>query len=461
MRKFKTLAAIVLSAVMIIGSTVTAFAEEPTTTNGEDASSAGTGQILDFKVVRQVVPTALRVAINPNSYPVNLRYNLLTDEDEFKSGTKYYTVDNGTYSVATDVTADNFDDKVEAGLYTADTSDSQIVTFNYGLANKSTVDRKILVKLDVTADENIEFVSSRNAATAKTTGGSGTAERGEYKIYMTLIPTKAGTTPTTNTYEKATEYAENTDYYSRDESNKYSKEDIADAEAFAAFEGTLYKTTTTIGTEILASELGDITMDESTAPIAFAAGTGTTYGDVAYSLPESEWSLNDDAYIDFDTTASEIGSKFSMTGIGGVSGFTIAGTMNTTAEWSQLTTKTITITPTYAISDSTGTEVAVETGLNQVETEARTPEVVPLTVSLTSNSVAITGLEEGATLQSMVFKKADGTVASLTEGTHWSYANGTFTVLKDALLGESYVGSTYTLTFSDETTKVVTVVAAE
>jgi hypothetical protein len=364
MRRFKQVLAVVLGTTMVLGSSLTAFAG----TDGVDQSTAGTGQVLDFKKVSQVVPTALKVAINPNGYDVNLRYKSAKGT-EYDADKKYYTLTDGEYAVASSVAKDS-DDKITAEVYTADVSKAQIVTFNYGLANKSTVARKITVKLDVTADESIEFVSSANAAKSKAET-DGAAERGEYKVYLELVPAKAETTPTTATYEIATTYDSDTQYYSRSAAGVYSAATVDDADAFAG--GTFYVPTTTIGTEIQASELGDITMQNSTTPIAFAAGTGTTYADVAYSLPESEWTLKDDEFIDFSTTAADVADKFEMTDIGGLSGFTITGTMNKNAEWSLLTTKTITITPTYAIVDATGEEEAVATGLNQVTAEARTP----------------------------------------------------------------------------------------
>ena len=76
-------------------------------------------------------------------------------------------------------------------------------------------------------------------------------------MFLQLVPAKVGEPITTNTYAKATAYAANTQYYTRDASNVYSEATIADEAAFKAFENPLYVETTTIGTEILASELGD------------------------------------------------------------------------------------------------------------------------------------------------------------------------------------------------------------
>lgn len=385
MKNIKRVLAVVLGTTMVFGSSLTAFASAPV--QGVDASTAGTGQVLDFKKVSQVVPTALKVAINPNGYAVNLRYKAAKGT-EYSGTEKYYTLSSeGVYSVAaaSAVTKDG-DGKITADVYTADTSVDQIVTFNYGLANKSTVARKITVKLDVTADENITFVDSADAARSKTDSDPGTAERGEYKVYLELIPAKASTTPTTSTYAKATAYADNTTYYTRGDDNKYTAAASVTADNFAS--GTYYVATTAIGTEIQSSELGDITMTESEDAISFASGAGTTSGDVAFSLPKATWALKADQYLDLDTAAADVASKFEMTAVGGVSGFTISGTMNKNAEWSLLTTKTITITPTYVIADATGEEVAVDTGLNQIKAEARVPASAAPSISTTDYTLA-------------------------------------------------------------------------
>ena len=63
MKSFKKVTAVVLSAAMIFGSSLTAFAAD---TDGSTSSAAGTGQILDFKKQIQVVlllPYRLTVSI--------------------------------------------------------------------------------------------------------------------------------------------------------------------------------------------------------------------------------------------------------------------------------------------------------------------------------------------------------------------------------------------------------------
>lgn len=436
MKSFKKVTAVVLSAAMILGSSLTAFAADPET-------ATGTGNILDFKVVTQVVPTALKVAINPNGYPVNLRYSKLASDATYKADTKYYEEkDDGSFALKV-VKSTDFDG-LKAGLYTAATSTDQIVSFNYGLANKSTLDRKITVRFAVTADEKVTFVDTAAKATASAAEGDGGALRGEYKVFLQLIPAKAGTTPTTNTHAKATAYAQNTQYYQKSESNTYAEVDIADEDAFDDADYQLYVETTTIGTEIMASELGDITMDKSTAPIVYEAGTGTSKADVAYSLPQATYNLKADQFLDFSTSTADVEDKFEMTAIGGISGFTFSGVMNTNAAWSELTTKTFTVVPTYEFDDATGLEEKVTTGLNQIEAEAANytvtynanyagadPATATESVAAGSNptgvSTEITALKtrEGYTFQGWFDAASDGEEVDVTEltGTATVYAH--------------------------------------
>jgi hypothetical protein len=395
---FKTVLAVVLSAALTVAPAMTSFAEDT-----DPSTTAGTGNVLDYQVKTEVVPTALKVAINPNRYPVNIRYNKVASGASYDASKKYYKIDeNGKYVIET-VTAENMATKVAAGLYLAETSNDQLVTFNYGLVNKSTVDRDILIKFDVTADSAVEFVGTAAEATNTAAADDGGAQQGEYKIFMQLVPAKVGTTPTANTYAKADTYTDaDTEYYNWDSSNnkylgpvKYATE--AD---FKAVVDQSYVATTTIGTEIKATELADIGMQASTAPITFAAGTETTHADVAYKLGKATHNLKATEFIDFST--SDLTDMFEMTAIGGIGGFTITGVMNTNTVWSDLETKTITITPTYKFTDSTGLETSVDTGLNQIEAEARTPAVTVLTgtYDATNTRYQIT-LPDGVTISNV------------------------------------------------------------
>ncbi len=372
---FKSVLAVVLSAALTVAPAMTSFATDPSTT-------PGTGNILDYKVVSQIVPTSLRVAINPNAYPVNIRYAKLADDATFTAGTKYYTESDGEYSIAT-VTGDTFA-SLKATLYTAETSNSQIVTFNYGLVNMSTVDQNFNVSLDVEADENVEFVATAAEVASEAAADDGGAKKGEYKVFLKLVPAKVGTAAaiTADTYAKATgDYNASGKYFTFADGKYTAVASPAEANFKA---GDYFVKADAIGTEIKASELADVGMTPSEDPIVFTAGKGTTSANVAYKLGKATRQLKADEFIDFGTEAADLEDMFELTAVGGYSAFTIDGAMNTNTEWSKLETKTITITPTYEFEDSTGLEEAVATGLNQIEAEAAAP--TPTTYALTLNT---------------------------------------------------------------------------
>ncbi len=117
MRKsFKTITAAALSAAMILAPSITSFAEESET-------AAATGQILAHKCQTIVVPTALKLAVNPNQTAVNTKYAPLADDATFSAGTKYYEIEGEEYKLA-EVDSTSFDPD---GLYTAVTSTGQKV----------------------------------------------------------------------------------------------------------------------------------------------------------------------------------------------------------------------------------------------------------------------------------------------------------------------------------------------
>ncbi len=223
----------------------------------------------------------------------------------------------------------------------------------------------------------------------------------------------------------------------------------------------------TAGTKDIAVLSTAPTSEATTAGLYLAAKVANVTK--ALSTTEAEWYLklpgNDANYeVAYDTTETKYVYKKKTSGLTAwkAADISVTGAVtNGIAVASDTTAPKITVSWKFenvpAENDSTTYESS-PTFTDFSDTPA-TPAA--LTVSATSQSVVITGLGDGVTLSGVAFKKADGTVANLTQGTHWSYTNGTFAVLKDALLGEAYVGSTYTLTFSDNSTKVITVVAAE
>jgi hypothetical protein len=378
---FKKVTAILLSTTMMLASGLTVFASSADPDTDPSSTTAGNGTILDYRISTVVVPTAFKLAVNPNGYDINLRYTkLAATGTTYDADTKYYELkSDGTYAIKA-VDAEGYAAAVTAGLYTAETSDDQIVTFNYGIASKATLNRKVAVEFAVSADDEIEFVGTEAEATAQTNAQDTTgAKPGEYKIYLTLTPAGADAAITTDTMAKATAWTDaDTEYYTWDgTNNKYSdtpqKYTTADAFKTAAASADQFVKTTTIGPEIKSKELGDVTVSApSSVPIVFASGKGTTSADVTFVLPKATRDLKATEFIDTDTDLTNFADKFELTAVTGVSSFTIGGTMNENAQWNQLTTKAITVTPTYDVTDATGLETAVATGKYQVESDAKT-----------------------------------------------------------------------------------------
>ncbi len=149
MKNFKKVIAVLCSATMILGSTMTAFAADSDTV-------AGDGNIIAFSVETVTLPMSVKVAFNPNGYKVTPREG------------------------ATPVT-------------------DQIVSLNYGIASTANKDRKITVsftaegvKADGHAGTNaVVFVDDIKKAQAKSESNADGAEYGEYKMYLAAVAASA------------------------------------------------------------------------------------------------------------------------------------------------------------------------------------------------------------------------------------------------------------------------------
>lgn len=328
-------------------------------------TTGGTGNILDYEVETVVVPTTLKIALNPNGYAVTTKY---VEVATYAAGTVYYSKEaDGSYTKM-DPQPTSF--TAGTAYYKAVTSTDQVVSLNYGIANKSTGDKNVKVDFAVTytavdGKKAIQFVDSAAKAQAyDATNNANGAKKGEYKMYLAVA--SADDLPTANTYAKTTDTTVNNSktYYTKSGST-YTKITPADADALK----TCYEETTTIGTEITAAELSDVTMTKATAGNqAFVAGT-TNKADasIAYGLDAATYALKDGAVIDFTTSQTDLATKLEMSAIGGVAGFTLTGAVNADVDWTEADATAITITPTYTVTDATGAETAVDSGAyNQV-----------------------------------------------------------------------------------------------
>ena len=362
MKISKRVLGVAMSMVMLGGQVMPALANgasTPPTTTG------GTANILDYKIESVVVPTTLKITLNPKGYDITTKY---VEATAYAANTVYYTESGGTYTEATVADASAFG--TGGPYYTAVKSADQVVSLNYGVANKSTGDKNVKVDFAVTytatdGKKAIEFVDSAAKAQAynASTNAVG-AKTGEHKIYLAVA--SASALPTANTYVKTTDTAvdASTTYYTKSGAT-YTKV----ASPVVGDLGTYYEATTAIGTEITASELSDVTMTKATVGNqAFVKGaTNKADASIAYKLGTATYALKKGEVIDFTTTQAQLANKLEMSAIGGVAGFTLTGVVNADADWSEADATAITITPTYTITNATGSEAAVDSGAyNQV-----------------------------------------------------------------------------------------------
>lgn len=142
-KNMKKVLAVTMSTTMVMGMSLTAFAEDttPTTPTGGNV----TAPIYSFDLTDVVVPTDYKVAFNPDELTVKV------------------------------------------GTGASDTSTDQILSKNYGIVNKSTKDKIVSVELQVedlnTGDNHVTFVDTAAEATG--------ADKDEYAVYLAATPSDA------------------------------------------------------------------------------------------------------------------------------------------------------------------------------------------------------------------------------------------------------------------------------
>jgi hypothetical protein len=296
MKNVKRFLAVLCSATLIASSSVTAFAEEASTT-----TTAGTGNVFAYNFDTVVVPTAIKIAFNPQGLPVKI----------------------GTNSEGEDVT----------------TTD-KIVSLNYGIANKASTAKKVVVKFAANAavvdgeTKDLTFVDEEDKAKAVSETNAGGAAAGDHKIYLRVAPATAQ--PTIN-----------------DGSN-----DGAGADFAVTTEEDGSKSENATG-----ANLANVKMTPAAAAksIAFATGTNNdAFANIGFALDEATYTLKSGETIDFDTTQSEVASKLELSAFGtkSITGFTFAGMMNENTVWTEANITAISITPTYDFTEK-GEEAAV------------------------------------------------------------------------------------------------------
>lgn len=366
MRISKKVLGAAMGIVMLVTQAMPALAASTTA----PTTTGGTANILDYKVETVVVPTTLKITLNPNGYVITTKYEKAAT---YEADTVYYTESSGAYTkAATQPTSSNF--TTGGPYYKAVTSNAQIVSLSYGIVNKSTGDKNVKVDFAATytaaeGKKAIKFVDSAAKAQAyNASSNADGAKKGEHKIYLAVVSASALPTANTFTYAKTTDTTiDNTKTYYTKSASGFTKVTSAEVADIA----TYYEATpaTAIGIGITAAELSDVTMTTATAGIqAFAEGT-TNKADasIAYKLGKATYALKEGEKIDFSTTQADLANKLEMSAIGGVAGFTLTGAVNADADWTTADTTAILITPTYTITDATGSETAVENTYNQVK----------------------------------------------------------------------------------------------
>jgi hypothetical protein len=143
MVNFKKLVAILCSATMVIGASVTAFAADPPA----PSSQPGTGNIVAYSIDTVTVPTTLKVSFNPQGWTI--------------------------YKDANDTTG----------------TTAQIVSLNYAVSSMATMNRKFTVSFEASGTpgstgDPVVFVDSADKAAPKTDDNPDGAEFGELKLYL-------------------------------------------------------------------------------------------------------------------------------------------------------------------------------------------------------------------------------------------------------------------------------------
>lgn len=484
MKKFNKFMAVAMSAAMLATQGMPVFASS--FIGGEE----GNANLLAYDVTTVVVPTTLKVALNPFGYTVNMRYTKVADTSgKPVADTVYYTLSDGKYSVAELDTTAVF--PAGTDYYTvaaADESTAQIVSLNYGIVNKSTKDMIVTVDIGVTQNTDntsgkkpITFVGTGEEATAVgSTYGTedGTAEKDSLNMFLKVQTAKA--LPTANTYAKATAYDAGTVYYERNEAGKYSiattnaTDGKVDTEANFK-KGTYFEPATAIGTEIQAYELSDVKMEASDkGEVVFEQGQDyKAKAKVGYKLSTATYAPKKGTVIDFNTTQADLKDAMELTAIGGVTGFTLSGAMNTNTNWTMANTTALKFVPTYTISDdaanvhynndgdAANTEPYNQALLSQAPSAAATQKVLKagdpaiITVNLGAGDKAATGVAK------FVNKSNGNDFLALGVAT---YADGKITIAGADDVNYLITNTDkreFTITFDDETPTTVDVTLDE
>lgn len=453
MRISRKLLSVALSTAMLVSQAMPVMAT---------AKTEATANILDYTVETIVVPTTLKIALNPNEYEITTKYQKATT---YAAGTTYYTASGEKASTqpgdATEFAAGEF--------YTPVLATGQVVSLNYGIVNKSTEakDVKVSFKASYTgaasgSSTKIEFVATEAAAQPKSDSNASGAEKNEYKVYLAVA--SATVAPTADTYKKTADTTVQSKTYYTKSGATYTKV----ASPSATDLTTYYEATTTIGTEITAAELADVNMTKATdGNQAFEkdGDDNKAKAEIGYRLAAAEYALKDGEKIDFSTTQAQLKDKLTMKEIGGVIGFTLTGAVNKNADWLKADAAAITIAPVYQLVDAAGEADAAADFEDNTHKQLKVlPTITDVAPSIATKSYAVDGKADvaitvdlgGGTLAAteiskITFKSTTGDTKNLDSGMY-SLSGTTLTIKKDqvsAWIGAGQSSREYTIIFND------------
>lgn len=422
MKNMKRFLAVAMAATMVIGSSVTAFADD------DPYSSVGTGENeghVNKHVISVTLPT-VPANTTPFSYTVDperlvsetsgSRYGSTTFTDDAKrdgvyflngtaatdatyakvdtttvtapvDGTTYYTKSGDTYTEATGLTAwaadTEYYTQTSAGTAASSSYDNKSGALT--ATSKSSADVELTVEVAVANDGNVTLVDaapSTDGYTAATVADEDAFKAGTYY-------TKSGTT-----YTKATEYAANTEYYKESDANLYLALVVGDTTTVLEAGKTASKTVTIAGVD---------------------GNFETTYNATTEKYE----------YTEKGTLASAWNtSSFYLTGVA------------SKASAENVSAPTLTVTWKYA--DPAAASSA--------------PSLSATKISATANSVTVSN----GTVSSVVLNKTNNTTSNLSEGTHYSVEDNTLTFIATSMLSNN-VGATITVSFEEGGTATLTI----
>jgi len=248
---------------------------------------ATTGNILAYAVDEYVVPTSIQIALNPQGFTVVTRP----------------------------------DDPLTLNVNEETTSNAEIISLNYGVANLSTTPKTINLEIQVESSNtddlgDIQFVNDPTIITGHEAGNIAAPE-----IYLAVQKNNTEVPVTIyNGQDGGEAFAVTV--------NQYTAADPEHGIEFNDGDNTH---------NVTPANLCDVVM---TANVASAenfvrvsdtrAKCGVSFGPVAAAT----YNVHDHQQIDMDTTQAQLlADKMEITQVGGVQGFTITGIMNSVQDW--------------------------------------------------------------------------------------------------------------------------------